>query len=78
MGIIAVSEKDKYTNVNSKRRAGTKKAGFKVSADGIENAIANSIDASRRPDKSKVQTVGVKGPKQEIRVWKRTTTTSSK
>lgn len=71
MGIIAVAERDKPQNVASKRRAGTKRASFKMSVDGMNHAIAARIDASRRPEREPVQTIGVYGPKQSIRGWKR-------
>ena len=70
-GTIAYAERDKPTSVISKRRAGTKRASFKMSVDGMNYAIAHSIDMSRKPVKPKVQTVGVYGPQQGVRVWKR-------
>ena len=70
-GTVAYAEMDKPTNVISKRRAGTKRASYKMSVDGMNYAIAHSIDMSRKPVKPKVQTVGVYGPQQGVRVWKR-------
>ena len=70
VGIIAVAERDKPTSVASKKRAGTRRAGFKVSRDGIEHAVAHSIDMSRKPAKPPVQTIGEYGPKQSIRIWR--------
>ena len=70
-GTVAYSERDKPTDVTSKRRAGTKRASFKMSVDGMNHSIAHSIDASRRPEPPLTQTIGVRGPKQSIRVWRK-------
>lgn len=70
-GVVAVAEREKEFNVASKKRAGTKRASFKMSRDGIEHAIASRIDADRRPKIEPVQTIGVYGPSQGVRVWKR-------
>ena len=71
MGIVAAAEVDKPTNVNSKKRAGTKRASYKVSRDGIENMIMNTIEASRRPAPPEHRTVGIYGPQQGVRVWRK-------
>ena len=68
MGIIASAERNKSVNVTSKRRAGTKKASFKMSVDGMNARLAYQLDARPRP---KVQTVGSYGPAQSIRVWRK-------
>jgi hypothetical protein len=72
IGIVAASELDKPQDVTSKRRAGTKRASFKISRDGIEDAIVNTIHRDRQPVKPPVQTVGVYGLNQGggIRVWR--------
>ena len=71
MGIVAAAERDKPQDVTSKRRAGTKKASYKVSTDGINNMIINTIANNRRPKPPEHRTVGIYGPQQGIRVWRK-------
>jgi hypothetical protein len=67
IGIAASPEVGKDVNVASKRRAGTKKASFKMSRDGVE---ARAIAAMNKPEPKRPRTVGSYGPKQSIRVWR--------
>lgn len=69
MGIIAAAEAGKTQSVASKRRAGTKRAGYKTTVDGLNASIASSIDRSRYK-REVPRTVSSYGPKQSIKVWR--------
>lgn len=71
INITAYAERDKAINVDSKVRACTRKASFKSSVDARTNRMINDIHKSRQPKPEPKQTVGSRGPKQPIRVWRK-------
>ena len=68
--IVAHAERDKLVNIDSKVRACTRKASFKASVDARNETLARMIDNSRRTI-AVTYNVGVYGPKQPIRTWRR-------
>jgi len=71
VNITAYAERDKAINVDSKVRACTRKAGFKSSVDAMTNRLISDIHRSRQPVPEPTKTVGSRGPKQSIRVWRK-------
>ncbi len=67
---VAYVERDKPVNATSKKRAGTKRASFKVSVDAMNGRMAHMLD-NKPEDIPEVRTVGEFGPQQNTRVWRR-------
>lgn len=66
MAISAARERGNIPTVNSKKRAGTKRASFKASRDGIEQSFLMAMQPVK-PSRC----VGKYGPRQRIRVWRK-------
>lgn len=70
INIVAYAERDKAINIDSKVRAVTRKASFKASVDAQTNRLVSNIHRSRYTV-AETSTVGTYGPKQSIRIWRK-------